>query len=282
MESMSDFTKDEKKWHIRRRDRNIFFQKVEIYDDNDDLRISEYDKENLIGFQCMRSLHRIVQSLQMDHVLLENRVCFSKEIWRLSIYEYDPSTFPILNVPIKCNVISTSIDILRDNGMQNSSEESLAKVLAVLEYLRKLLDAACSNVVVNNGNPGSSKLKDESESMNSETFSKSEASRLRRWSIGSASSKGSSRKSFLNENKGTTGVANLHKKDQSMRKENLNKFHEYKPLIVSLYHKLTNLDKTDHKNDVIFEFVFQCVCKFIIADCKLLLADYVERKILHM
>lgn len=279
---MSVVTKDEKKWRIRKRERNLFFQKVEIYDNNEDFAMSECDKKILVGRQCMRSLHSIVQSFQMDHVMIESRVCFSKEIWRLSIYDNDPSAFPIANVPIKCNVISTSIDLLRDNGMQNSSEDSLGKTFAVLDYLKKLLDAACSNVVVNNGNLNSSRLKDDSESRNSEALSKSEASRLRRWSIGSTSSKGSSRKSFLNENKSATAGANLHAKDQSMRTENLNKFHDYKPLIVSLYHKLTDLDQTDRKNDVMFEFILQCVCKFVIADCKLLLADYIERKILHM
>lgn len=242
-------------WFIGKDERDRFLRPVAFSED--DFHHIRACKDGSAGHQCLALLRNISESLQRNNVLVSDRISVDQTIWTLKIYKDDPSSFPITNVPIKCNVMATMVDSLREYVNEGMSESSLSGLLKTLDYLRKLLEA----VIFKAENPA---------------LAQSSPDSLQTKTSGSLSSRGSIRR------KPATAVSAGVPKSKPLGIDNLVKFHEYKPLIISLHHRLTFLDQSNHQNDVIFDFISQNVCRFILDDCKLLLADYIERRILQI
>lgn len=244
-------------WHMSRENRQCFLKPVKFSRE----AINRFrNNEASVRDQCLFQLEKICESLQHNNVLITDRIAFSQKIWDLHAYEADPSAFPISNVQIKCNILSAMLDLLRSHPGDNLADNALDNVTKVLNYLRKLLDAAV--------------FKDNTKPARPTEVSALDQSRLRRPSLVANSS---SYRKKINGSRSSTASSTRSKE---LGLDNISKFHEYKPLIISLYHKLTFLDQSSQTSDIIFDFVFHHVCKFIIADCKLLLADYIGRQIL--
>lgn len=260
MESELHTGRSGKKWIIGKEDRRTFLKLVKFSKkDIDRMQVAEYASS---AFRCLTVLQGISQSMQSDNVLICEQICLDQKIWALHKYKNDPSSFPITNVPIKCNILGTLVDSLREYIGQGVSERSLSVLVRTIQYLDKLIKA----VVFNRESPVSFKI----DHMPPESIRS-------RGLTGETSSTRASKRP-----KPATVVSAGIPKEKNLGIDNLGKFHEYKPLIVSLQHRLTFLDQSDHRNDFIFEFVSQNVCKFLLDDCKLLLADYIERIVLQI
>lgn len=250
-----------REWTVSQDDRQSFLggNKFSKYD------LAQFsNEESSVANQCLLRLQRICDSFQQSNVLLNDRISVSSpRIWDLQIYKDDPSRFPIQNVQIKCNILSTMSDLVRNRRKDDVSDASIQKVVKVLDYLRKLADAAAFD-----------------------GFAKQPKVIERIAPVERYHSKGPRHGSFParseNHLKATKTVRANAQKKKDLCTENINKFHEYRPLIISLQHRLTMLDTTNHRNDIIFNFVLQDICKFILDDCKLLLADYIEQRLLQI
>ncbi|QLQ79098.1 hypothetical protein HG537_0B04460 [Torulaspora globosa] len=222
-----DTARRRRDWTINDDDINCFLKPVNFSQDD------VHSPETTVASECLLQLQKICDSLQRDHVLITDRICFSNRIWDLHTYKEDPSAFPIQNVQIKCNILSSMSELLR-----NHYDE--VKVSKVLNYLQKLSEAALFT----------------KQSKPVRTLDPSRTPRK-------------------SHRDGSLGYG-------SLAIDNITKFHEYKPLIISLHSKLKLLDQGNSTNDSIFAFVLHNICKFILQDCKLLLIDYIERQILNL
>lgn len=249
MGSISDGASRRQDWSISDDDTNYFLKPMNFSQDD------FHNPDATVASECLPQLQRICDSLQQDHVLITDRVSFGSRIWDLHTYKADPSAFPIQNVPIKCNILSSMSELLRNHRDDDLSDESMQKESKVLDYLQKLCEAAVFT--------SKQKPVDRVRTL--------DPSRSRRPLSGSFSHRHSNR----------SGQTSIQKRNE-VAIDNITKFHEYKPLIVSLHSRLKLLDQENRRNDTIFAFVLHNICKFILDDCKLLLIDYIEREILHL
>lgn len=260
METGPQLGKSGRKWRIRKSDRDGFLRPVKFSTaDLDRVRTHESDS---VGHRCLTTLRGVSESLKGSNVLISDRVSIDEAIWALQIYKDSPSSFPITNVPIKCNVMATMVDSLREYVAQGAPESSVSGLTKTMDYLRKLLGA----VIFKAEGPENSALGPSSPNPHPPN----------RPTSGAMPSRGNTRRISA------TAVSGGVPKGKKLSTDNLQTFHEYKPLIVSLHHRLTFLDQTSRQNDFIFEFISQNICKFILDDCKLLLVDYIEKRILQI
>lgn len=287
-----DGADDQEVWHVTHRDRKIFLRSAKLHHSLPDDPLNQ-NNEGSNAHQCMNTLHSIVQSLQYDHVMVTEKMAFHKNLWDIKVYEDNPITFPVLHVPIKCNVLSTMIHLLRKIPNGGSSVDSVDKILPVFEYLEKLLDATKFPTHLSSGD-GSASSTSSDESVSSKRWSTHSLFSSAKRSSSILKSKRSSQVPTQSTNTApmtiSTTIPNPYPKRIPIEtrakhghtfKENVKKFQEYKPLIIALYHKLRLLDRGNPKNDFIFQFIQNSVCKFIIEDCKSILIDYVERRIIQ-
>ncbi|QLL31585.1 hypothetical protein HG536_0B04490 [Torulaspora globosa] len=260
MGSLSDSSSRRRDWLVSEDDSECFLKPAKF--SQDDINVF-HNAEATVASDGLLQLQRICDSLQQDNVLITDRVSFGKRIWDLHTYEEDPAAFPIQNVPIKCNILSSMSELLRNRRHDDLSDDSMEKVAKVLDYLRKLSEAAVFN--------------DASKPPKAvERVRTLDPSRSRRPMSGSFSHRKSNRPSAA------AGGRASGQKGKELSIDNISKFHEYKPLIVSLHSRLKLLDQKNRRNDLIFDFVLHNICKFILDDCKLLLIDYIEREILNL
>ncbi|QLG73355.1 hypothetical protein HG535_0E04390 [Zygotorulaspora mrakii] len=140
-----DAVEDKEVWRVTYHDRKVFLKSAKLHHSIHDSMLQEQKKREGGGKRCMNTLHAIVESLQYDHVMVTNELAFHKSLWDTKIYEDDPSSFPVSHVPIKCNVISTVVDLLRNYSRVDPSLDSKGKVCISFRYLEKLLDATKSS-----------------------------------------------------------------------------------------------------------------------------------------
>ncbi|CUS21523.1 LAQU0S03e04522g1_1 [Lachancea quebecensis] len=91
--------------------------------------------------RSLEILRRVEESMHADNVFLTEMMVMHKPAWDVDVYSQTKSEFPLENVPIKCNILKTLFELLRDY-QESKPELPLENVAKVLHYLNKLIQAS--------------------------------------------------------------------------------------------------------------------------------------------
>ncbi|AET40989.1 uncharacterized protein Ecym_7140 [Eremothecium cymbalariae DBVPG len=108
-----------------------------------DVDASELDDiiyNSAVSHRCIDTLGRVLRSMT-GRSQITGELAMFQEAWDLKCYEGHELDFPLLNIPIKVNILSTLVSILAD--YRNSQYKmSLEQLTTVLQYLNKLIQAS--------------------------------------------------------------------------------------------------------------------------------------------
>ncbi|AGO13589.1 AaceriAGL292Cp [[Ashbya] aceris (nom. inval.)] len=90
--------------------------------------------------RCLDTLHRILQSMHGYCQIIPDLAMF-KEAWNLQCYHGNEADFPLLDVPIKVNSLTTLSNLLVEHRASNYNTP-VEQLTTVLQYLNKLLQAS--------------------------------------------------------------------------------------------------------------------------------------------
>ncbi|CAR26190.1 ZYRO0B03872p [Zygosaccharomyces rouxii] len=254
--------------HIDDIDRLTFLSDVNIEPFDDTSNTSSSRHGNSIN-----ALGRIVESFEKDHVLITKCIAMNKRAWEIDLYAEDVAGFPILDVPIKCDVISELVQLLRSD---KSSDDSC---LNVIKSLQRIIETSSIGSPRSNQSDSTAETRDPSG-----TPSRIER-HFRRLSIdpywfSNAFGPSKQHRPPLFSTKSTRSTPDWHGEEEPAQRENYTKFPHYKQLITTLYQELCRRDGYNQQNDPLFAQVSDTICQFILQDCKTLLAGYIERKLM--
>ncbi|GAV52169.1 hypothetical protein ZYGR_0AG01600 [Zygosaccharomyces rouxii] len=242
-----------------------------------DVKISPLDStSSASSSRCQDSidtLGKIVDSLEKDHVLITKRVVMSRRVWESNLYAQDVASFPIVDLPMKCDVMSKLIELLRfDKSFDNSWSIVLKQLQGALE--------ACGT-----GRPQINQSDSAAEARDSLRTQSRLEKHLKRLSIDSywfsnAKSPSKQQRPSLFSIKSTSSTPDCYNEDEITQKENYTKFPLYKQLIKALHQEFCRSAGSDLLNDPPFAQVSHAICHFIHQDCKKLLTDYIECRLM--
>ena len=90
--------------------------------------------------RCLDTLQRILQSMHGYRQIVPGLAMF-KEAWNLQCYHGNEADFPLLDVPIKVNSLTTLASLLVEHRVSGYSTP-IEQLTTVLQYLNKLLQAS--------------------------------------------------------------------------------------------------------------------------------------------
>ncbi|SCV01451.1 LANO_0F11848g1_1 [Lachancea nothofagi CBS 11611] len=91
--------------------------------------------------RSLETLRRVEESMRLENVPVTPHLIMHRYAWDVEQYAKSQSQFPLDNVPIKCNILKTLFELLRE--YQDAEKQlPLENVAKVLHYLSKLIQAS--------------------------------------------------------------------------------------------------------------------------------------------
>ncbi|SCU95286.1 LAME_0F11540g1_1 [Lachancea meyersii CBS 8951] len=99
-----------------------------------------------IAQRSSETLRRVSESMRHENVPVSPQLVMHRHAWDVQPRVSAQTRFPLDHVPIKCNILQTLRDLLREYlaaaGTESSTTTALEHVAKVLHYLSKLIQAA--------------------------------------------------------------------------------------------------------------------------------------------